>query len=180
MAYHSLNTVKVAATYGRVFSAKHADTLYNGKIGYVGDYMEGELEVRDFHLADEESIRTQMPMMVTDPEVMYDNSTRAKQAIGFYRTTPSVAFTVSPLIATDEIEISEDSIEGADLTVGSIVVQTVGGGLAKADVAPSKDEAMAYFKVVAVRNGLGFQIAFNMEGSVPQHKMYTLEVVLAK
>ena len=181
MAYHSLNTVKVASTYGRVFSGKHEQPLYNGTIGYIGDYLEGELEVREFHLADEESIRTQLPAIVADPEVMYDNSTRAKNAIGWHRTTPEVAFTVAPLIITDEIEVSEDSIEGAaELVVGSIVKQKVGGGLIKAEAAPTKDEAKAYFKVVSVRNGLGFQVAFNAKGSVPQHKVFGLELVLAK
>lgn len=181
MSYHALNTVKVASTYGRVFSAKHENPLYNGTIGYVGDYLPGELEVRAFHLADEESIRTQLPQIVADPEVVYDNWTRAKNAIGFYRTTPEAAFTVMPLIPTDEIEVSADSIDKADeLEVGSIVKQKVGGGLIKADSAPSKEEAFAYFKVVGIRNGLGFQIAFNAQGSVPQHKVYCLELVLAK
>ena len=180
--YCVVNTMDVKSIMngGRLFDAKNDAVRHNGVLGYVGGLKEGELHIRDFHLATEESIRTQLPMIVSQAEVNYDESRRSMSMTGNYEIIEGQAFNVVPLSINDTIEVSAVLIVGDDIKVGSIVKQTEGGGLAKAEVAPNTDEAKAYFKVVSARESFIGQEPFG-HGKVtaPAPKMYAIELVLA-
>lgn len=181
--YLVLNTadMNVLKTNGRIFSAKNADVKHNGVLGQIGALKEGEMELRDFVPATEETIRTQLPMICFAPEVNYDSSRFANRLIGNFRYHADLAFSVAPMTVADSIEVSQDFIVGGeDLKVGAIIKQVVGGGLEKVEVAPTSDEAMAYFVVTGVRNASTYQQPFGTGiAAAPAHKMYTIELVLA-
>lgn len=179
--YCVVNTMDVKSIMngGRLFDAKNDEVKHNGVLGYVGELQEGELHIRDFHLATDDSIKKQLPMIVAQAEVMYDNARRSQSMLGNYEIHAGQAFNVVPLSINDTIEVSEDLIKGSDITVGSAIKQLVGGGLEKVASAPASTEAMAYFKVVAVRESFIGQKPFG-DGVVtaPAPKMFALELVL--
>lgn len=180
--YYVVNTMDVKAIMngGRLYDAKNNEVKHNGVLGVVGALQEGELHIRDFHLATEGSIRTQLPMIVSQAEVMYDEARRSQTMIGNYEIVEGQAFNVVPLAINDTIEVSADLVVGNDVKVGTILKQTIGGGLEKTETAPTSDEAMAYFVVVNVRDAFIGQKPFG-HGKVtaPASKMYAIELVLA-
>ena len=180
--YYVVNTMDVKAIMngGRLYDAKNNEVKHNGVLGYVGALQTGELHIRDFHLATEESIRTQLPMVVSQAEVMYDEARRSQSMIGNYEIVEGQAFNVVPLAINDTIEVSADLIVGDDIKVGTMVKQVIGGGLAKVETAPTSDEAMAYFTVVGVRDAfIGQQPFGHGKVTAPASKMYAIELVLA-
>ena len=177
--YIVVNTANVKATNERLYSGRLETEAHNGIMGTLGDFV--DTEIRKFIPATTDSIRDELPFMIMDPEMIKTATTRGQAMIGHYRIPAGKAFVVVPLTHRDEIEVSEDLIEGDDIAKDSIVAIQVGGGLKKVEVAPSASEAKAYFKVTAVRNAFIAQQPFGhgIAAAAP-HKMYMLELVLAK
>ena len=181
--YLVMNTsdVNVLKQNGRIFSAKNPEVKFNGVLGQIGALKEGELELRDFVPATAEDIKDKLPMITMAPEVTYDSAYFGNTLLGNFRYHEGLAFSVIPLTVGDAIELSQDHITGGeDLKVGAIIKQTVGGGYEAVEVAPTSDEAKAYFKVVGVRNSALYQQPFGTGiVAAPAHKMYTVELMLA-
>lgn len=181
--YLVLNTsdVDVLKTNGRIYSAKNSEVAHNGVLGQIGGLMDGELELRHFTPSTEESIRTKLPMVTFAAEVNYDSARYVNRLIGNFRYHEDMAFSVAQLKEADAIEVSQDFITGGeDLEEGAFVKQTVGGGLEAVAIAPTTDEAKAYFVVKGVRQSAIYQQPFGHGiAAAPAHKMYTIELVLA-
>lgn len=180
--YLVMNTsdVNVLKQNGRIYSAKNPAVTFNGVLGQVGALKEGELELRDFTPSTDADIKGKLPMITMAPEVVYDDAYFGNTMLGNFRYHEDLAFSVIPLVEGDAIELSCDHIvNGADLKVGAIIKQTVGGGYEAVEVAPKSTEAKAYFKVVGVRNWAIAQAPFGGNVSMPARKMYTVELVLA-
>lgn len=176
--YIVVNTANVAATNGRLYSGRLNEVAHNGIMGYLGDFV--DTEIRQFVKATSDSIRDEFPMMIMDPEMIKTATTRAQAMIGNYRIEANKPFVVMPLTRFDEIEVSEDLIEGEGVAKGSFVAIQVGGGLKKVDAAPKSATDKCYFKVTDVRNSSYVQQPFgNGALGAKPHKMYTLELVLA-
>lgn len=177
--YIVVNTANVAATDGRLFSGRLETEAHNGIMGTIGAHV--DTEIREFIPATTESIRDEFPMMIMDPEVNKTATRKAEAMIGHYRIPAGKAFVVVPLTHRDEIEVSEDLIEGDDIEKNDIIAIQVGGGLKKVELAPSASEAKCYFQVTAVRNAFIAQQPYgNGIANVTPYKMYSLELVLAK
>ena len=176
--YIVVNTANVKATNERLYSGRLDTEAHNGIMGTLGDFV--DTEIREFIPATTDSIRDELPFMIMDPEMIKTATTRGQAMIGHYRIEAGKAFVVMPLEVRDEIEVSEDLVDG-DVAEGNIVAIQVGGGLKKVEVAPLKSAAKAYFKVTAVRNAFIAQQPFGhgIAAAAP-HKMYMLELVLAK
>ena len=181
--YLVMNTsdVNVLKQNGRIFSAKNPVVKFNGVLGQVGALKTGELELRDFTPSTTEDIKNKLPMVTMAPEVVYDSAYFGNTMLGNFRYHEDLAFSVIPLTVGDAIELSCDHIEGGeDLKEGAFVKQTVGGGYEAVEVAPTSDEAKAYFVVVGVRDWAIHQAPFGAGAvSAPARKMYTVELVLA-
>ena len=176
--YIVVNTANVKATNERLYSGRLETEAHNGIMGALGNFVDAE--IREFIPATAESIRADFPMMIMDPEMIKDATTRKAAMIGNYRIPAKKAFVVMPLTRFDEIEVSEDLIEGTDVAVNDVIAIQVGGGLKKVTKAPAASEAKCYFKVTGVRNSSIVQQPFGhgIVGAAP-HKMYMLELVLA-
>ena len=181
--YLVMNTtdINVLKTNGRIYSAKNQAIEFNGVLGQVGALKEGELEIRDFTPSTAEDIKGKLPMITMAPEVPYDTAYFANTLLGNFRYHADLAFSVIQLAEGDTIELSADHIvNGADLKVGAIVKQSIGGGYEAVEAAPKSTEAKAYFKVVAVRPEAFYQAPFGTGiTAAPAGNMYMLELVLA-
>ncbi len=178
--YIVVNTANVKATNERLYSGRLETVAHNGIMGTLGDFV--DTEIRKFIPATTESIRDELPFMIMDPEMIKTATTRSQAMIGHYRIEAGKPFVVMPLEVRDEIEVSQDLVEADDEVVkGNFIAIQDGGGLKKVEVAPTKDQAKAYFKVTAVRNAFVAQQPFGHGiAAVAPHKMYMLELVLAK
>lgn len=108
------NTVKVKETNrgGRLYSAIHTAPLQNGSIVFLGELVSGEREIRQAEVPTTEAIAKKKPMLVMAPEIVYDQSTKSRQALGNFVNPANKAFSVVPLSEFDEIEVSKEAFEG--------------------------------------------------------------------
>ncbi len=180
--YYALNTMDVKAIMngGRLFDAKNENVAHNGVFGVVKGLIAGELHLRHFTIATAETIKNELPMVVAQPELAYDESRRSNNMTGNFRIHEGQAFNVVPLAIGDTIEVSADLINGSNLVVGNFIAQANGGGLSKVSAAPTSDVAKAYFKIVASRDSHVMQTPFG-DGKVttPATKMFALELIAA-
>lgn len=112
--YTVCHTVKVKETGrgGRLFSAVYTKPLENGSIVFLGDLVDGETEIREAVVPTTAEIVKKRPMLVMTPEIIYDQSTKAKQALGNFINPANKAFPVIPLSEFDEIEVSKEAFDG--------------------------------------------------------------------
>lgn len=117
------HTVKVKETNrgGRLYSAVHTSELENGSVIFLGALKEGEMEIRQAVVPTTALIAKETPCLVMSAEMIYDESTKAKQALGNYTNVAGKAFPVIPLSEFDEIELSKEAFTGTP-AVGKYVV----------------------------------------------------------
>ena len=105
MARTDLTFVKATNRGGRLHSAVYNTELVNGSLGYLGDYVAGEREIRNFVKPTEADVRTKKPVIVMKPEIVYDE--RYKK-IGDFINPANKAFPVVPLEELDGFALSDD------------------------------------------------------------------------
>ena len=105
--------VKEANRGGRLYSAIHTEELENGSVIFLGALEEGEMEIRKAVVPTTELIAKETPMLVMNAEMIYDESTKSKQALGNYTNVANKAFAVVPLSQFDEIELSKEAFVGS-------------------------------------------------------------------
>lgn len=89
-------------------------------------------------------------MLVMTPEIIYDQSRTATQALGNFTNIANKAFPVIPLEAFDEIEVSAEAFVGTPV-VGKYAVLADGSSkLTIADVAPTTG-CVLYGKITSSR-----------------------------
>ena len=112
--YTVCNTVKVKNTNrgGRLYSALLASAIENGSIIFLGGLVAGEKEIRTGIVPTTALIAKETPMLVMTPEIIYDQSRKATQALGNFINPANKSFPVIPLEAFDEIEVSAEAFVG--------------------------------------------------------------------
>lgn len=149
--YAVCHTAKVKETNrgGRLYSAVHTAPLQNGSIVFLGELVSGEKEIRQAEVPTTAAIAKKRPMLVMTPEIIYDQSTKSKQALGNFVNPANKAFPVVPLSEFDEIEVSKEVFEGTP-TVGKYV--QLKDNSVKLEVVDSAPEAgVLYGKITSSR-----------------------------
>lgn len=166
MAYFRTDLSQVKATNrgGRLYSAKHNLEIPNGVLGYLGDYIEGSTEVRNFVAPTADLIKAKLPVIVMKPEINYKQDRKTDDAIGIFRNPANKAFPVVPLEELDGIDLSFDYFDLTGKTGGKtkevevgdkFVLQAnavAGTQLKYSASVPLLTNACFYFKVVGVVN----------------------------
>lgn len=197
MAYFRADLSKVKATNrgGRLHSAVYTKDLYNGVLGYLGGFVAGSSEVRDFVAPTVENVKTKLPVIVMKPEIVYDER---KKLLGDFINKAGKPFPVVPLEDLDNIDLSIDYLDFSAkpktggqqnpvLAVGDIFTlgasDAVGSQLVYSATAPESTVACFYFKVIDIRDSHIANFVFDdgvsaTAGLFPQpYKMVALEVV---
>ena len=142
--------VKETLCGGRLYSAIHTSALDNGSVIFLGALKEGETEIYEAVVPTTALIATEQPMLVMTPEIMYDQSRKAKNALGNFVNKANKAFPVVPLSAFDEIEISKEGFTGTPAKGKYVVLKD---GSVKWDVVDEKPTSgnVLYGKITSSR-----------------------------
>lgn len=159
-----LSQVKATNRGGRLHSAKFNTEIPNGVLGYLGDFVEGSTEVRQFLAPTEELVKAKMPVIVMKPEINYKQDRKVDNAIGIFRNPANKAFPVVPLEELDGIDLSFDYFDLTGKVSGKTKEVEVGdkftleaNAVAGTQLKYSTDTPLLaktcfYFKVVRVVN----------------------------
>ena len=150
--YTVCNTVKVKNTNrgGRLYSALLASAIENGSIIFLGGLVSGQKEIRTGVVPTTALIETETPMLVMTPEMIYDQSRKATQALGNFINPANKSFPVIPLEAFDEIEVSAEAFVGTP-AIGKYAVLADGSTkLTIQDTAPTTG-CVLYGKITSSR-----------------------------
>ena len=152
--------IKSSQVGGRLFSTKPTvDTeLPNGVIGFMGEYISPEIRTLLVPTAD--LIKTQIPVIVGNPEINYRQESRTDSALGTYRNREGKVLRTYPLEQYDVITLSEDYFDmtgkGSAIAVGDMfAIQpnlVAGTQLKYSATAPLASANKVYFKVLKVAN----------------------------
>lgn len=189
-----LSQVKATNRGGRLHSAKFNTELPNGVLGYLGGYVTGSTEIRDFLTPTADLIKTKIPVIVMKPEINYKQDRMTDNAIGIFRNPANKSFPVVPLEEFDGLDLSEDYFDLTGKATGKtgeveigdkFVVQAnavAGTQLKYSATAPELTTACFYFKVIGIVNSHIANYVYT-DGSVTAsmfpkaYKMIQLELV---
>lgn len=144
-----MSRVKNTNTGGRIYSATFDTAIENGSVVFLGGLVEGELEIRQALKPTTALISAgAQPMVVMNAEIMYDQSTRAKGALGNFINIANKAFPVIPLEVFDEIELSKEAFVGTPLK-GKFA--TIVNDSTKWNIVDVKPESGFYAEITSVR-----------------------------
>lgn len=159
--YFRCDTTKVKATNrgGRLHSAVYNKELFNGTLGYLGDYIGGSTEIMSFLAPTTELIKAKLPVIVMKPEINYKES---KRLLGDWVNPANKSFPVIPLEELDGIDLSADYFDltgkagqNVQIEVGDkFVIQandTVGTQLKYSATIPVLAQNFCYFRVIGVK-----------------------------
>lgn len=120
--YAVCHTIKVkeAGVGGRLHSAISDKAVENGSIVFLGEMETGHDEIYKAVAPATATIGKERPMLVMTPEIIYDETRRATQALSNFVNIANKAFPVIPLSEYDEIELSTAGFTSAP-TVGQYV-----------------------------------------------------------
>lgn len=189
-----LSQVKATNRGGRLHSAKFNAEIPNGVLGYLGGYVTGSTEVREFLAPTSALVKAKLPVIVMKPEINYKQDRLTDGALGTFRNPANKPFPVVPLEELDGIDLSSDYFDltgkatgkTGEVEVGDkFVLQAnavAGTQLKYSADAPALATASFYFKVVGVVNSHIANYVYT-DGSAsatmfPQaYKMVQLELV---
>lgn len=150
-----LHTTKVKSTNagGRLFSVIHTEALKNGEFGFLGGYKTGEKEIREFIKPTTALIGKEMPVVIMKPEIIKDQSTKAKQALGNFVNPANKPTVAVPIQVNDEFEVSADLITALATkpVVGNYVILENGKTLLKEQVGAPASGVKFYGLITEVR-----------------------------
>ena len=191
-----LSKVKATNRGGRLHSAIcNEKDLVNGTLGYLGGFVAGSTEIREFVTPTAELVKGKLPVIVMKPEIVYDET---KRLLGDFINIKGKAFPVVPLEEFDNIDLSADFLDltgkangeggvAPTVAVGDIFVlqanNVAGTQLKYSAQAPGADVAGFYFKVIDIRNSHIANVLYD-DGSAnavlfPQaYKIVALELVV--
>lgn len=163
--YYRADLTKVKATNrgGRLYSAVYeGKDLFNGTLGYLGDYVAGSTEIMEFKAPTAELIKNKMPVIVMKPEIVYDE--RFKK-LGDFVNPAGKALPVVPLEEFDGIDLSADYFDLAgkatgkktEIEVGDMFaiqpdIDVVGSQLKYSTSKPAVAQNACYFRVIGIKN----------------------------
>lgn len=155
--FHAIcNTVKVKETGagGRLYSGVLDEDLDNGTLLFLGDLLTMSRfggEIRQLKKPTTTSIQNEVPVLVMNPEILYDESTKSKQALRYFYNEANKAVPCIPISDLDEIELTKEAFSNAgDLAVGKYVIMEDGALKLKVDASAPVD-AKVYGKITSSR-----------------------------
>lgn len=104
--------VKETGVGGRLYSAIHNSALENGSVIFLGEKDDNHSEIYKAEVPTTDAIKKKTPMLVMCPEIIYDETRKANQALGNFINKANKAFPVVPLSEFDEIELSKEGFVG--------------------------------------------------------------------
>jgi hypothetical protein len=152
--------IKNSNAGGRLYSTKPSvDTeLPNGIFGFMGSYVSEE--VRELLTPTADLIKTQVPVLIHNPEINYRQEVTTDSALGIYRNRTGKVLRTFPLEQYDVITLSEDYFDmaskGSAIAVGDMFALqanlVAGTQLKYSATAPVSTANKVYFKVLKVEN----------------------------
>jgi hypothetical protein len=152
--------IKNSNAGGRLYSTKPTvDTeLPNGVFGFMGSYISEE--VRELLTPTADLIKTQVPVLIHNPEINYRQEVTTDSALGIYRNKAGKVLRTFPLEQYDVITLSEDYFDmtgkGSAIAVGDMFALqanlVAGTQLKYSATAPAAASNKVYFKVLKVAN----------------------------
>lgn len=125
MAYSVVRLDNVKAVYtGHIFSIKAPEELQNGFVGHLGDFVNGEREVRTLEKPTTASIDQKGLVLIAHSPINYDESTMASASEQNYKIEAGEVVRAYELHEHDIFSVTKEGIDliGADATVGNYVV----------------------------------------------------------
>ena len=152
--------IKNSNAGGRLYSTKPSvDTeLPNGIFGFMGSYVSEE--VRELLTPTADLIKTQVPVLIHNPEINYRQEVTTDSALGIYRNRAGKVLRTFPLEQYDVVTLSEDYFDmtgkGSAIAVGDMFALqanlVAGTQLKYSATAPVSTANKVYFKVLKVAN----------------------------
>lgn len=152
--------IKSTNAGGRLFSTKPTvDTeLPNGILGFMGAYVSEE--IRELLTPTADLIKTQIPVIIGNPEINYRQELSTDSALGIFRNPKGKSLRTYPLEQYDVFTLSEDYFDmtgkGSAIAVGDMfAIQpnlVAGTQLKYSATAPVNTANKVYFKVLKVAN----------------------------
>jgi hypothetical protein len=107
---------------GHIYSVQATNDLQNGQVGVVGNLLSGEREVRA--LNQPSAVATDKAVLVAAPEIIYDESSMAKQNLKNFSIPANTATRAYELQEDDVFSVSDDAITAlaSEPVVGNSVV----------------------------------------------------------
>ena len=187
-----LHTVAVKATNpgGRLYDGIHTtETRKNGEFGFLGEYIAGSHQVREFKAPGADG-GSKMPVVIMQPEMMYDNSRQSLLKLSNWEIEPNTAFCCVPLQSGDKFDITKDALRNTagaaipnetDLVVGRKFILTADNFTLKATGREGQDAAAGaagsvYFEIVKIKDAHARSARINGTFAKDNYKLYTLEV----
>ena len=185
--------VKSVNPGGRLYCGIDKDAAHvNGEFGFLGAYAKAQ---DDYNVeANQTQIKVfvaptatqvtngQMPVVIMQPEMMYDNSRQALTKLELMYINGNTPFTCVQLEERDKIQVTVEAFESgaqADLALEQTFVLTDGETILtkQGDAGAIPGQAgQVYFKIVNIKDAHARSARINGSTAQGNYKLYTLEV----
>jgi hypothetical protein len=175
---------------GRLYSAVYGSEIPNGFIGFLGEKVVGNKEVRTLLAPTADLLKTKTPVIVMKPEINYKEDRMTDYALGIFRNRANKPVPAIPFNINDGVDLSEDYFDltgktgtnASKIEVGDIFALqangVVGTQLKYSATAPLVANAGFYFKVVGVKNShTATYVASTGERFPLPYKMVSLDII---
>ena len=196
MAVLHTSFVKATNPGGRLFDGIDQNVVRkNGEFGFLGDYAgagqglpTGQTQVKVFSAPSANQVTNgQQPVVIMQPEMMYDNSRQSLLKLSLMEIEPKTPFVCVPLQEGDKFDITADALfknngsapaDGAELAVAKCYTLAQGQThlrLTTAGTAPTTN-GQIYFEIIKVKDAHARSARIGGALSKDNYKLYTLEV----
>ena len=185
-----LHTTYVKSTNpgGRLYDGIHTtEVRKNGEFGFLGEYIAGSHQVREFKAPGADG-GSKMPVVIMQPEMMYDNSRMSLTKLSNWEIEPNTAFCCVPLQSGDKIQVTADALmknngttpADTELALNRRFILTQDKFTLKASGATGETIPNAagsvYFEIVKIKDAHARSARINGAFAKDNYKLYTLEV----
>ena len=199
MAVLHTSFVKATNSGGRLFDGiDQNNARKNGEFGFLGAYAgnahgvkDGQTQVKVFEAPAGNNVTNgRMPVVIMQPEMMYDNSRKSLLKLELMEIPAQTPFTCVPLEEGDKFDITADALfknggapaEGADFDVakcytlvdGQSHLRLTGNGLAPVQ------NGQVYFEIVKAKDAHARSARIGGTFRNDNYKLYTLEVKVVR
>lgn len=115
-----LDSVKARKT-GHLYSLIAGEEVQNGMVGIAGNLQEGEREVRSFDKPVAAKLNSQRAVLVYQPEIIADESSRANANLKNFSIQAGTIFRAYELHVDDIFSVSDNAIDALDADKGPVV-----------------------------------------------------------
>lgn len=196
MAVLHTSFVKATNPGGRLFDGIHeTEVRKNGEFGFLGAYADnatygvkaGQTQVKVFAKPSANQVTNgQQPVVIMQPEMMYDNSRQSLLKLSLMEIEPKTPFVCVPLQEGDKFDITADALfknngqpaQGTDFDVAkcyTLVQNETHLRLTNNGLAPATN-GQIYFEIVKVKDAHARSARIGGALAKDNYKLYTLEV----